>query len=84
MHNHLAASDITSEQQQKNLKVPILWKESKITKSECVNHFWEKKNGVWICFVLFFCVFKKRNSLAGAGSRQKQDSQAHKVEIGPI
>lgn len=56
MHNHLAASDITSEQQQKNLKVPILWKESKITKSECVNHFWEKKMGfgfVLFCFSAF-------------------------------
>lgn len=37
-------------------------------------------------FVLFcFSAFlKNANSLTGAGSRQKQDSQAHKVEIGPI
>lgn len=81
MHNHLAASDITSEQDQKLKKCQYRERKAKLL-SLSVLTISEKKMGIG--FFLFFCVFKKRNSLTGAGSRQKQDSQAHKVEIGPI
>lgn len=85
MHNHLAASDITFEQPQKKIKkCQYCERKAKLLSLSALT-ISEKKNGVWsIFFVLFFCVFKKRNSLTGTGSRQKQDSQAHKVEIGPI
>lgn len=57
---HLAASDITSQQQQQqSLKVPILWKESKVTKSECINHFWEKKWGLDFFGLFCFSAFLK-------------------------
>lgn len=84
---HLAASDITSEQQQKKKikKCQYCERKAKLLSLSALTISEKKKTGFgFCCFALFFCIFKKHNSLTGAGSRQKQDSQAHKVAIGPI